>query len=122
MILGTAANMSPEQARGKVVDKRADIWAFGVVVYELLTGKMLFGGGETITDKLASVVKDTPDLNKLPPETPQYARALLERCLRKDVNTRLRDIGEARIALENPPAPERRLRERSRRRRRAVPC
>jgi serine/threonine protein kinase/dipeptidyl aminopeptidase/acylaminoacyl peptidase len=103
MILGTAAYMSPEQARGKPVDKRADIWAFGVVVYELLTGKMLFGGGETVTDTLASVVKDTPDLNQLPAATPRYVRVLLERCLRKDMNTRLRDIGEARIALENPP-------------------
>ncbi len=106
MILGTAAYMSPEQARGKPVDKRADIWAFGVVLYEMLTGRQLFGGGETITDTLASVVKDAPDLDKLPAETPAYLRRLIERCLRKDVNTRLRDIGEARIALENPPAPE----------------
>jgi eukaryotic-like serine/threonine-protein kinase len=104
MILGTAAYMSPEQARGKPVDKRADIWAFGVVLYELLTGKMLFGGGETVTDTLASVVKDTPDLAQLPAGTPPYLLALLERCLRKDVNMRLRDIGEARILLENPPA------------------
>jgi len=104
MILGTAAYMSPEQARGKPVDKRADVWAFGVVLYEMLTGRQLFGGGETVTDTLASVVKDAPDLTALPPGTPPYLRALLERCLRKDVNTRLRDIGEARIVLENPPA------------------
>jgi eukaryotic-like serine/threonine-protein kinase len=103
MILGTAAYMSPEQARGKPVDKRSDIWAFGVVLYEMLTGRQLFGGGETVTDTLASVVKDAPDLNLLPPETPPYLRTLLERCLRKDVSTRLRDIGEARIVLENPP-------------------
>jgi eukaryotic-like serine/threonine-protein kinase len=105
MILGTAAYMSPEQARGKPVDKRADIWAFGVVFYELLTGRQLFGGGETVTDTLASVVKDAPNLKTLPSGTPPYIRVLLERCLRKDVNTRLRDIGEARIALENP-SPE----------------
>jgi Tol biopolymer transport system component len=106
MILGTAAYMSPEQARGKPVDKRADIWAFGVVFYEMLTGQQLFGGGETVTDTLASVVKDVPDLSNLPADTPAYIRRLLERCLRKDANTRLRDIGEARIALENPPAAE----------------
>ena len=72
----------------------------------MLTGRQLFGGGETVTDTLASVVKDAPDLDKLPAETPPYLRRLIERCLRKDVNTRLRDIGEARIVLENPPAPE----------------
>ncbi len=94
MILGTAAYMSPEQARGKPVDKRADIWAFGVVLYEMLTGRQLFGGGETVTDTLASVVKDAPDLKALPVGTPPHVRTLLERCLRKDVNTRLRDIGE----------------------------
>jgi serine/threonine-protein kinase len=106
MILGTAAYMSPEQARGKPVDKRTDIWAFGVVFYEMLTGRQLFGGGETVTDTLASVVKDTPDLSKLPAGTPAHIRALLERCLRKDAATRLRDIGEARIALDSPPAVE----------------
>src|SRR5580693_5106209 len=73
VILGTAAYMSPEQARGKPVDKRADIWAFGVVFYEMLTGKQLFGG-ETVTDTLASVVKDAPDLDRLPAETPPHIR------------------------------------------------
>jgi len=101
MILGTAAYMSPEQARGKPVDKRADIWAFGVVLYELLTGKRLFEG-EDLTETLASVVKDTPDLGKLPPSTPAHILRLLDRCLRKDPNTRLRDIGEARVALDEP--------------------
>jgi serine/threonine-protein kinase len=104
MILGTAAYMSPEQARGKPVDKRSDIWSFGVVFYEILTGRQLFGGGETVTDTLASVVKDTPDLTALPPSTPANIRRLLDRCLRKDVKTRLRDIGEARVFLDEPAA------------------
>jgi Tol biopolymer transport system component/predicted Ser/Thr protein kinase len=102
MILGTAAYMAPEQARGKPVDKRADIWAFGVVLYEMLTGRQLFGGGETITDTLASVVKDAPDFDKLPASTPPHIRRLIERCLRKDAAKRLRDIGEARIAIDEP--------------------
>jgi Tol biopolymer transport system component len=102
MILGTAAYMAPEQARGKPVDKRADIWAFGVVLYEMLTGRQLFGGGETITDTLASVVKDAPNLEALPTSAPPHMRRLLERCLRKDPSKRLRDIGEARIAIDEP--------------------
>jgi Tol biopolymer transport system component len=117
MILGTAAYMSPEQARGKPVDRRADIWAFGVVLYEMLVGRQLFGGGETITDTLASVVKEAPDWNALPTGTPPHIRRLLERCLRKDAKSRLRDIGEARILIDEPtetpaaavPAPKRRL-------------
>jgi serine/threonine protein kinase len=100
MILGTAAYMSPEQARGKPVDRRADIWAFGVVLYELLTGATLFGGGETVSDSLAAVITKHPDWTTLPRETPAYLRRLLERCLRKDPKLRLRDIGEARIALQ----------------------
>jgi serine/threonine-protein kinase len=107
VIMGTAAYMAPEQARGKVVDKRADIWAFGVVLYEMLTGRQLFGG-DTVTDILASVVKDAPDLNALPAATPPHIRRLLSRCLQKDATRRLRDIGEARIALDEPtesPAP-----------------
>jgi Tol biopolymer transport system component len=105
MILGTAAYMSPEQARGKPVDKRSDIWSFGVVFYEILTGRQLFGGGETVTDTLASVVKDAPNLNTLPQSTPANIRRLLDRCLRKDVKTRLRDIGEARVFLDEPDEP-----------------
>jgi len=105
VILGTAAYMAPEQARGKPVDKRADIWAFGVVLYEMLTGRQLFGGGETVTDTLASVVKDRPDLDALPAETPPHIRRLIERCLRKDPAMRLRDVGEARIAIEEAPSP-----------------
>ena len=114
-IMGTAAYMSPEQARGKPVDQRADVWAFGVVLYEMLAGKQLFGGGETITDTLASVVKDTPNLDALPKDTPAYVRRLLDRCLRKDLRTRLQSIADARIVIDEPeqqqaapPAPAKR--------------
>ena len=100
VILGTAAYMAPEQARGKAVDKRADIWAFGVVLYELLTGRQLFAAG-TVTDTLAAVVKDTPDWSALPAQTPVAIRRLLERCLRKDPKRRLRDIGEARVEIDD---------------------
>jgi serine/threonine protein kinase/dipeptidyl aminopeptidase/acylaminoacyl peptidase len=104
MILGTAAYMAPEQARGKPVDKRADIWAFGVVVFELLTGATLFGGGETVSDSLAAVITKNPDWSALPNDTPPHLRRLLERCLCKDPKLRLRDIGEARILLDQPLA------------------
>jgi Tol biopolymer transport system component len=90
VILGTAAYMAPEQARGKTVDKRADIWAFGVVLHEMLTGKRLFQG-EDLTETLASVVKEKPDLEN----APASVRPLLERCLQKDPRKRLRDIGDA---------------------------
>jgi serine/threonine-protein kinase len=99
VILGTAAYMSPEQARGKPVDKRADIWAFGVVLLEMLTGRPLFTG-ETVTDILAAVVTRDPDLGGLPAGTSPGIRDLLRRCLVKDPRQRLRDIGEARIALD----------------------
>ena len=105
MILGTAAYMSPEQARGKAVDKRADIWAFGVVLYEMLSGAMLFRG-ETASDSMIAVATREPDWNALPAGTPPQVRKLLARCLEKDPKLRLRDIGEARIALENPGTPE----------------
>jgi Tol biopolymer transport system component len=98
MILGTAAYMSPEQARGAAADKRADIWAFGVVVFEMLTGQQLFRG-ESVTEILASVIKDEPNLSMLPAATPTLVRQLLARCLARDPKVRLRDIGEARIAL-----------------------
>ena len=100
MILGTAAYMSPEQARGKPVDRRADIWAFGCVVYEMLTAKKAFDG-ETVTDVLAAVVTRSPDYTVLPSVTPRRLRALVERCLEKDPRKRLRDAGEARIVLED---------------------
>jgi len=99
-ILGTAAYMSPEQARGKPVDKRADIWAFGVVLYELLTGRRLFHA-ETVTETLAAVLRQDLDLTTLPPETPPSLRRLIERCLDRDPRRRLRDIGDARVELEN---------------------
>jgi serine/threonine-protein kinase len=98
VILGTAAYMSPEQARGKVVDRRADIWAFGVVLYEMLTGQRPFKGDD-VTDILASVLKDTPAFDALPPSTPPQVRWVVERCLQRDPKARLRDIGEARIQL-----------------------
>jgi hypothetical protein len=106
MILGTAAYMSPEQARGKPVDKRADIWAIGVVLFEVLAGRMVFGGGETITDTIASVVKEEPDWKALPADTPKHIRWLLRRCLQKDPKRRLRDVGDAQFMLEDPPEPE----------------
>jgi serine/threonine protein kinase len=105
MILGTAAYMSPEQARGKPVDKRADIWAFGVVLFEMLTGRRLFDG-ETVSDTLAAVLTRSIDLDALPASVPAPLRRLLARCLERDSRTRLRDIGEARIALASPIAAE----------------
>ena len=99
VILGTAAYMSPEQARGHAADRRADIWAFGVVLVEMLTGRQLFEG-ETISDTLASVLKSDPDWSALPAGTPARVRALARRCLEKSPRQRLRDIGEARILLD----------------------
>jgi eukaryotic-like serine/threonine-protein kinase len=105
IILGTAAYMSPEQARGKAVDRRADIWAFGVVLYEMLTGHRLFGG-ETLTDVLAAVVRQEIGWHALPQGTPASVRRLLARCLDRDPRLRLRDIGEARVALGGPDPAE----------------
>jgi len=99
VLLGTAAYMSPEQAKGKVVDRRADIWAFGCVLHEMLTGEKAFPG-ETATDTLPAILKNDPDWSLLPAETPSRIRILVERCLQKDVKQRLQAIGEARIALE----------------------
>ncbi len=98
VILGTAEFMSPEQARGKAVDKRTDIWAFGCVLYEMLTGWRIFQG-ETISDVLAAILTAEPDWSRLPKQTPPRVRDLLVRCLKKDANERLRDIGDARLEL-----------------------
>ena len=99
VILGTAAYMSPEQAKGKPVDKRADIFAFGAVLYELLTGKRAFQG-ETITETIAAVLKSEPDWEELPAITPWRIRDLLRRCLQKDVNDRLDGIANVRIEIK----------------------
>ena len=99
MILGTAAYMAPEQARGRIVDKRADIWAFGLVLYEMLAGRAAFAG-DTITDILAAVVTREPDWTALPVTTPASIRRLLTRCVEKDPRRRLRDIGDARLEIE----------------------
>ena len=99
VILGTAGYMSPEQGRGKVVDKRADIWAFGVVLFEMLSGKRLYTGVNA-SETLASVIKDDPDRNLLPTDTPLKIRELLRRCLQKDSKKRLHDIADARIEIE----------------------
>lgn len=117
VILGTAAYMAPEQARGKPVDKRADIWAFGCVLFEMLTATRAFGG-EDVTDMLAAIVRGDPDWSALPSETPASVRTLLRRCLEKDPRERLPDIGAARLelkdairgkaALESHPTPPRR--------------
>jgi serine/threonine-protein kinase len=98
VIMGTAAYMSPEQAAGKPVDKRADIWSFGVVLWEMLTGRHLFTG-ETVSHTLADVLRAPIDFENLPKETPKSIRDLLRRCLDRDVKNRLRDIGEARVVI-----------------------
>ena len=99
MIAGTAAYMSPEQARGKAVDKRTDIWAFGCVLYEMLTARPAFGG-ETVSDTIAAILEREPDWSALPAQTPVSIRRLLQRCLEKDPKRRLRDIGDARLEIE----------------------
>jgi serine/threonine protein kinase len=99
-IVGTAAYMSPEQARGLPVDKRTDIWAFGGVLFEMLTGRKPFSGG-SLADVFAAVVSRDPDWDALPPATPRRIRELLRRCLQKDPARRLRDIGDARLDLED---------------------
>jgi Tol biopolymer transport system component len=105
IILGTAAYMSPEQARGKPADRRADIWAFGVVLYEMLSGRQIFGG-ETASDSMAAVITREPDWTALPAVVPPRIRELLRRCLAKDPRRRLQAIGDARIVLEETDAGE----------------
>ena len=105
-ILGTAAYMSPEQARGKTVDKRTDIWGFGCVLYECLTGAKPFPG-ETVTDILGAIIHVEPNWEALPPQTPDRVRRLLQHCLEKDAKKRLRDLGDARIELDEAMAASR---------------
>jgi eukaryotic-like serine/threonine-protein kinase len=100
VVLGTAAYMSPEQARGKAVDKRTDIWAFGCVLFEMISGRMAFSG-ETASDTIAAILEREPSWDRLPDATPEAVRGLLRRCLEKDPKQRLRDIGDARIELED---------------------
>ncbi len=108
-LLGTAPYMSPEQARGLPVDPRSDLWAFGCLLYEMLTGRRAFPGANA-SDVLAAVLRDEPDWSALPADTPRGVRRLLRRCLRKDPRDRLQDAGDARIelteaAMEEPPLP-----------------
>jgi len=100
VLLGTAAYMSPEQAKGRAADKRSDIWAFACVLYEMLSGRRLFPQGD-ISETIVSILRDTPDWRALPLDTPPRIRALLERCLRKDARHRLQSIGDARVELED---------------------
>jgi serine/threonine protein kinase len=104
VILGTAAYMSPEQARGKPVDRRTDIWSFGCVLFEMLTGRQTFEAGETISDAVAHILTREPDWNTLPAETPPHVRTLLRRCLRKDPSKRLPHIGLVRLEIDDGPA------------------
>src|SRR5262245_15514115 len=113
VILGTAAYMSPEQARGRAVDKRTDVWAFGAVLYEMLTGRRAFEGDD-IAETIAAVMKSTPDWSALPPDAPANVVTLIQRCLDKDRNSRIGDMAVARFLLEgdrtnasgaNAPAP-----------------
>ena len=100
VILGTAAYMSPEQARGRVVDKRTDVWAFGAVLYEMLTGARAFDG-EDVTEMMASVVKSTPNWAAIPADVPPHVITLIQRCLEKDRNARIGDIAVARFLLSD---------------------
>jgi hypothetical protein len=104
VILGTAAYMSPEQARGRVVDRRADVWAFGCVLFEMLTGRRAFDA-DNITDVIAAVVTKEPDFDALPAGVPPHVRSLLGRCLAKDPRQRLRDMGDARLLLLDAAIP-----------------
>jgi eukaryotic-like serine/threonine-protein kinase len=103
MILGTAGYMSPEQAKGKPVDRTADVWAFGCVLYEMFTGRPAFDG-ESVGEILAAVFKQDPDWSRLPAETPPRIRRLLRRCLQKDRHLRWKDIGDARIEIDDSQA------------------
>jgi len=105
VILGTAAYMAPEQIKGAALDRRADIWAFGAVLYEMLSGRRAFHGDD-VSDTLAGVLRQAVDWTALPSSTPERLQRLIARCLERDVKRRLRDIGEARIALDDVAAGE----------------
>ena len=105
VLLGTAAYMSPEQARGKAVDKRADVWAFGCVLFEMLTGKKAFQGNDA-SQVMAAILRDDPEWSELPPGTPDHVRRLLARCLVKNPRDRLHDIADARIELSSRPVDD----------------
>ena len=100
VILGTAAYMSPEQARGHAIDKRTDIWAFGCVLYEMLTGRRPFAG-ETVSDLIVAILDREPDWSLLPDSVPPNVVTLLKRCLDTNTKRRLRDIGDARIEIDD---------------------
>ena len=129
VILGTAAYMSPEQARGKPIDRRTDVWAFGCVLFEMLAGKQAFEStGDTVSDAVAAVLMKEPDWNALPAGTPPHIRTLIRRCLQKEAQKRVPHIGVARIEIDEGPAtptlPAAPLAEPARRRplwRRAIP-
>jgi Tol biopolymer transport system component len=101
VILGTAAYMSPEQARGKAVDRRTDVWAFGCVLFEMLTGRRAFAAGETVSDVVAAILRSEPDWKLLPPATPPGIRRVLRRCLAKEPRERLHDIADARLEIRD---------------------
>ena len=105
VILGTAAYMSPEQARGKPVDRRTDVWAFGCMLFEMLTGKQVFeSAGDTVSDAVAAVLMKEPDWTALPADTPPHIERLLRRCLEKDLKKRLPHIAVARFEIDEPQA------------------
>ena len=99
VILGTAAYMSPEQAKARAADARSDIWAFGCVLYEMLAGRLAFAG-DTVVEILGAILKSEPDWHALPPETPPAVLSLLKRCLQKDRSRRMRDVADARFQIE----------------------
>jgi len=105
VILGTAAYMSPEQARGRDADARSDIWAFGCVLFEMLSGQRPFDGSE-VSDTLASILKSEPDWGALPPDTPPGIRRVLRRCLEKDPRRRFHHIADVRLEIDDPAAPD----------------
>ena len=104
-MIGTAPYMSPEQARGAPVDRRTDIWAFGCVVFEMLTGRLAFDGN-TRSDIVAGILEREPDWATVPPDTPAAVRRLLRRCLEKDHRRRIRDIGDVKLELEDIASAE----------------